>query len=198
MISDLSPSESSTSALSVVGWLWQKSMISVPQIFRKLEDSEISPMKEIGYLTRRGIEEHMTGIRYIGLSSSAPQTSPQVQSYPPRPLLGTLSLELGLQHLGSLWLFDCRGIASASPVAVQPLVVVVSSGVGSGSSPRRRSGSRPYSSASAFVQIRSDRCLAQRLGENKRQRVSMHGLCITRECCWVESMPCLFIFDMVS
>ena len=53
----------------------------------------------------------MPGVRYILLSSSAPQTSPQVQSYPPQPLLGTLSLELGLQHFGSLWL----SIAAALP-----------------------------------------------------------------------------------
>ena len=71
--------------------------------------------------------------------------------------------------------------ASASPVAVQPLVGVGSSGVDSGDSPRRRSGLRPYFSASAFVQIRSDRCLAQRLGG--KDKVQNAWLCITRKLC---------------
>ena len=55
MISYLSPNEKSTSVLVVVGWIWQKSMICVLLKCLKLEDSEISPIKEIGNLTRRQI-----------------------------------------------------------------------------------------------------------------------------------------------
>ena len=88
------------------------------------------------------------------------------QSFPPQPWL-ELWVELGLQSFGSLCLFDCLSIASASPVAVQPLVVVGFSVWWPRWLPQWSLGLRPYFSASAFVQIRSDRCLAQRLGGTK-------------------------------
>ena len=134
----------------------------------------------------------MTVICWNWLSSSAPKTSPQVQSYPPQPLLGTLSLEFGFAKCWKFVVVDCRSIASASPVAVRPRSRWLFSVVASGGSHSRRlvaaAPPLPFFSASAFIQIRSDRCLAQRLGGNKRQRVSMHDCASTRECCMVQSM----------
>ena len=85
----------------------------------------------------------------------------------------------------TFWKFvvvDCRSIASVSPVAVHPrsrwLLSVVASG-GSTVVARWRPLRRFRFSASVFRLIRSDRCLAQRLGGNKRQTVSMHD-CASR------------------
>ena len=142
-------------------------------------------------------EEHLTGYPlYLTFKFRAADIT-TAQSFLPQPWL-ELWVEMGLQYFGSLWSFDCRSIASASPVAVQPLVVVGSSVWWPPVAPPVALRLRPYFSASAFLQNRSNRCLAERLGGTQDRgsaRMTVHP---RANVVWYDRCTVLLIFDMVS
>ena len=85
--------------------------------------------------------------------------------------------ELWVSTFGRFVVVDCRRIASASPVAVQPRsrwLLSVWPQLAPTVVARWRPSAASAFSAPATREMRSDRCLARRLGGNKRQRVGMH------------------------